>query len=119
MSGVTRVQLTVSDEEADEMAQHDLQDADKTSPGRRPGSAWRSWRSGINPVSTRPGSGCARSPPELVSRGLEVTVVDYRDGSQELRWCSRRPGRPSRSPWTEMVAARAARSAGAMGGHCR
>jgi len=49
---------------------------------------------------------------ELVGRGLEVTAVDYRDGSQELEVVLASARRSARSAWTGTAAAGAARSAG-------
>ena len=83
MSGVTRVQLTVSDEEADEMAQRVYKTLIKPAPDDA--------RAQLEELALRhqPGEYAAGErlravAAELVSRGLEVTVVDYRDGSQEL-----------------------------------
>jgi hypothetical protein len=83
LSGVTQVQLTVSDEEADEMAQR----VHKTLLRPGPDDA----RAQLEELALRhaPGEYAAGErlravAAELVSRGLEVTAVDYQDGSQEL-----------------------------------
>jgi hypothetical protein len=83
LSGVIQVQLTVSDEEADEMAQH----VHKTLLKPVPADA----RAQLEELALRhePGEYAAGErlravAAELVSRGLEVTAVDYQDGPQEL-----------------------------------
>ena len=83
MSGVTQVRLTVSDEEADEMAQRVYKTLLKPAPDDA--------RAQLEELALRhqPGEYAAGEQlravaAELVGRGLEVTAVDYRDGSQEL-----------------------------------
>ncbi len=93
LSGVTQVQLTVSDEEADEMAQRVYKTPLKPGPDDA--------RAQLEKLALRhePGEYAAGErlravAAELVSRGLEVTAVDYRDGSQELEVVLS-PGRPA------------------------
>jgi len=83
LSGLTQVQLTVSDEEADEMAQH----VHKTLLKPAPDDA----RAQLEELALRQDRGeyaagerLRAVAAELVRRGLEVTAVDYQDGSQEL-----------------------------------
>ena len=64
----------------------------RTTPGR----SWKSWRSGTQPGEYAAGERLRAVAAELVSRGLEVTAVDYRDGSQELEVVLS-PGRPAGS----------------------
>ena len=114
MSGVTQVRLTVSDEEADEMAQRVYKTLLKPAPDDA--------RAQLEELALRhqPGEYAAGEQlravaAELVGRGLEVTAVDYRDGSQELEVALSPGGRRARSPWTGTAPAGAASSAGRNG----
>jgi hypothetical protein len=83
LSGVPQVRLTVSDEEADEMAQRVYKTLLKPAPDDA--------RAQLEELALQhePGDYAAGErlrtvAAELVRRGLVVTAVDYRDGSQEL-----------------------------------
>jgi len=83
LPGVTQVQLTVSDEEADEIAQRVYKTLLKPAP-----DAARAQLEELalrhEPREYAAGERLRAVAAELVSRGLEVTAVDYRDGSQGL-----------------------------------
>jgi len=83
LSGVTQVQLTVSDQEADEMAQRVYKTLLKPAPDdARAQLEQLALRH--QPAEYAAGERLRAVAAELVRRGLEVTAVDYRDGSQEL-----------------------------------
>lgn len=91
MSGVTQNQLAVSYEEADEMAQRVYKTLLKPAPDDA--------RAQLEELALRhetaeyaAGERLRAVAAELVSRGLEVTAVDYRDGSQELEVTLSRTG---------------------------
>ena len=80
MSGVTQVKLARRQMRWRSACTRRCLNQARTTPGR----SWKSWPSGSSPVSTRPGERLRAVAAELVGRGLEVTAVDYRDGSPEL-----------------------------------
>jgi hypothetical protein len=83
LSGVTQVQLTVSDQEADEMVQRVYKTLLKPAPDDARAQL-EELALRHQPAEYAAGERLRAVAAELVRRGLEVTAVDYRDGSQEL-----------------------------------